>query len=227
MLSGHLLTENRNALVVNTRVTLAVGKAERDAAIDMAKHIAGGSAPVTLAADRGYDTRGFLASLREMAVTPHVAQNRGGRSSAIDERTTRHSGYEFSQRRRKRVEEVFGWMKTVARMRKTRFRGPDRVGGMFTLAAQPTIRSACGISRRIAPERRAVVLEPTLADADGPSRAARGRPDLHLLTPRLVSARRPGSQVHPRSHPSTLASDRPAFCIAACSPRSPVRPTAR
>jgi IS5 family transposase len=93
------------------------------------------SKKVTLGGDRGYDTRGFVAALRELNVTPHVAQNDSNRSSAIDGRTTRHEGYAISQRKRKRVEEVFGWMKTVALQRKTRFRGLDRVGYMFTLAA--------------------------------------------------------------------------------------------
>jgi len=131
---GHVLTENRNGLVVDVRLTQASGTAERDAALEML-----GSKPttrqVTLGADRGYDTRGFVASARELHVTPHVAQNDRCRRSAIDDRTTRHEGYATSQRRRKRVEEVFGWIKTVALQRKTRFRGVDRVGWMFTFAA--------------------------------------------------------------------------------------------
>ena len=90
---------------------------------------------LTLGADRGYDTAGFVNRLREMNVTPHVAQNNANRRSAVDARTTRHEGYAISQRTRKRVEEVFGWMKTIALQRKTRFRGPDRTGWMFTLAA--------------------------------------------------------------------------------------------
>jgi IS5 family transposase len=132
---GHLLTENRNGLVVNACVTLATGTAERDAAAEMAEHTRWRRDRITLGADRGYDTSGFVAAMRELGVTPHVAQHTSGRSSAIDARTTRHAGYAISQRRRKRVEEVFGWLKTVALMRKTRFRGPDRVGWMFTLAA--------------------------------------------------------------------------------------------
>ena len=132
---GHVLTENRNGLVVDVRLTQATGKAERDAAIDM---LAGKPAgrKATLGADRGYDTRGFVEQLRAINVTPHVAQNvnrRGG--SAIDERTTRHESYDLSQWKRKRVEEVFGWLKTVALQRKTRFRGTERVGWMFTLGA--------------------------------------------------------------------------------------------
>jgi hypothetical protein len=82
-----------------------------------------------------YDTRDFVEQMRELQITPHVAQNTTHRRSAIDGRTTRHEGYAISQKKRKRVEEVFGWMKTIALQRKTRFRGPDRVGWMFTFAA--------------------------------------------------------------------------------------------
>jgi IS5 family transposase len=131
---GHILTENRNGLVVDVRLTQASGTAERAAAEAM---ISGKpkSRSVTLAGDRGYDTRSFVATMRELNVTPHVAQNDSNRRSAIDGRTTRHTGYAVSQRKRKRVEEVFGWIKTVALQRKTRFRGLERVGWMFTLAA--------------------------------------------------------------------------------------------
>ena len=132
---GHVLTENRNGLVVNTRLTMASGTAERDAAIAMADQIPGGSKRVSVGADRAYDTRDFVEQMRQRCVTPHVAQNDTGRRSAIDAHTTVHSGYAISQRKRKRVEEVFGWMKTVALQRKTRFKGPDKVGWMFTFAA--------------------------------------------------------------------------------------------
>jgi transposase len=132
---GHVLMENRNGLVVETRLTAATGTAEREAALEMI-----GAKPqrgrVTLGGDKGYDTREHVAGLRQLKVTPHVAQNterRGG--SAIDARTTRHAGYTASQTKRKRVEEIFGWFKTVALMRKTRFRGLERVGWMFTWAA--------------------------------------------------------------------------------------------
>jgi transposase len=131
---GHVLTENRNGLVVDVRLTQASGTAEREAALAMI----GGKAPskrVTLAGDRGYDTRGFVAATRELKVTPHVARNDSNRRSAIDGRTTRHDGYGVSQRKRKRVEEVVVWMKTIALQRKTWFRGLDRVGWMFTFAA--------------------------------------------------------------------------------------------
>jgi hypothetical protein len=93
------------------------------------------SKPATLGADRGYDTAAFVKQMRDRKVRPHVAQNDSHRRSAVDARTTRHEGYVISQRKRKRVEEVFGWMKTVALQRKTRFLGPDRTGWMFTLAA--------------------------------------------------------------------------------------------
>ena len=132
--NGNLLTENRNGLIVTTELFQANGTAERDAGLVMLEAVPG-DGRITVGADKGYDTRDFVAECREMNVTPHVAQNTTNRSSAIDERTTRHRGYGLSQRKRKRVEEVFGWMKTVARMRKTYFRGPDRVGWMFTFAA--------------------------------------------------------------------------------------------
>jgi IS5 family transposase len=131
---GHVVTENRNGLVVDTRLTLATGTAERDAAFQMLERKPA-ARRATLAGDRGYDTRGFVEKLRGLKVTPHVAQNTNRRRSAIDGRTTRHEGYAVSQRKRKRVEEVFGWLKTIALQRKTRFRGPDRVGWMFTFAA--------------------------------------------------------------------------------------------
>jgi transposase len=131
---GHVVTENRNGLVVDLRVTQATGTAERDAAADMLEHKPLWK-PATLGADRAYDTRDFVKQLRNLNVTPHVAQNTTHRRSAIDQRTARHSGYEISQRKRKRVEEVFGWLKTVGLQRKTRFRGLARVGWMFTLSA--------------------------------------------------------------------------------------------
>jgi len=131
---GHVVTENRNGLVVDARLTLANGTAERDAAAAMLEQKPAGRR-VKLGGDRGYDTAGFIEKLRGLQVTPHVAQNTTNRQSAIDARTTRHEGYAVSQRKRKRVEEVFGWLKTVALQRKTRFRGPDRVGWMFTFAA--------------------------------------------------------------------------------------------
>jgi len=133
---GHVLMENRNGLVVDTRLTRATGTAERDAALEMAARIPGGTRRVTLGGDKNYDTRDFVDKLREAAVTPHVAQNQHERRrSAIDQRTTQHPGYAISQKKRKRVEEIFGWIKTIGGLRKTKHRGKDRVGWMFTFAA--------------------------------------------------------------------------------------------
>ena len=121
---GHVLTENRHGLVVDVELTEADGYAERDAALAMLERSVRG--PATLGADRGYDTRDFVWDLRGLGVTPHVAQNEQGRRSAIDRRTTRHPGYRQSQRRRKRVEEVFGWIKTVGTGGKLRYLGRAR-----------------------------------------------------------------------------------------------------
>jgi transposase len=131
---GHVLMENRHGLVVDTRVTQATGTAEREAALAMAEAIPG-QQRVTLGADKNYDTRDLVRELRELQVTPHVAQHTTGRASAIDGRTTRHPGYAMSQRKRTCVEEIFGWMKTVGLLRKTRHRGVARVGWMFAFAA--------------------------------------------------------------------------------------------
>jgi transposase len=131
---GHVLMENRNGLVVGAELTPATGKAERETALDLLKQ-APRSEQGTVGADKGYDTRDFVAQARALGITPHVAQNTSGRKSAIDGRTTRHEGYSISQRIRKRVEEVFGWMKTIGLMRKTRHKGVDRVGWMFVFAA--------------------------------------------------------------------------------------------
>ena len=132
---GNILIENRNGLVVDTELLPANGTAERDAALMMAERIEGDKR-VTLAGDKGYDTKDFVAELRQINVTPHVAQNVSPRrSSAIDGRTTRHEGYRISQRRRKVVEEFFGWLKTVAGQRKTKYRGLWKVGWIFTFTA--------------------------------------------------------------------------------------------
>jgi transposase len=132
---GNVMIENRNGLVVDTELLQCNGTAERDAALLMAERI-DGNQRVTIAADKGYDTKDFVHEMRNMNVTPHVAQNnnrRGG--SAIDQRTTRHAGYQVSQKKRKRIEEVFGWLKTVGMLRKTRHRGIHKVGWVFTFAA--------------------------------------------------------------------------------------------
>ena len=129
---GHILMENRNGLAVKTRLTSATGTAEREAALDMAFDI-DGLHRVTVGADKGYDTRDFVSGLRALTITPHVAQRAKG--SAIDGRTTRHVGYKLSQKKRKRVEEIFGWMKTVAWLRKARYRGREKIDWLFTLSA--------------------------------------------------------------------------------------------
>jgi transposase len=132
---GHGLMENRHGLVVEAGLTLADGHAERVAALHMIEPRADRPRSITLGADKAYDAEDFVNELRSMNVTPHVAQNTSGRSSAIDGRTTRHGGYAVSQRIRKGIEEAFGWIKTVAGQDKTKFRGRDRVGWAFTFAA--------------------------------------------------------------------------------------------
>jgi transposase len=132
---GHALMENRSGLLVGACLTRADGHAERVAALAMIKPHADRPRPITLGTDKGYDSADFVKELRSMRVTPHVAQNTSGRRSAIDGRTTRHTGYRLSQRIRKRIEEAFGWIKTVAGQAKTRFRGVERVGLAFTFAA--------------------------------------------------------------------------------------------
>src|SRR2546429_7550436 len=133
--NGNLLVENRNGLIVNTEVFEANGTAERDAALVMLEQIPG-TKHVTVGGDKAYDTADFVAECRNLKVTPHVAQNleRPG-GSAIDARTTQHAGYAISQRKRKRVEECFGWLKTIALLRKVRHRGVFKVGWVFTFAA--------------------------------------------------------------------------------------------
>jgi transposase len=133
--NGNLLTENRNGFIITTEVFPATGTAERHAAMLLLEQIPGGHR-VTVGADKAYDTKDFVCECRNMNVTPHVAQNtkRSG-GSAIDGRTVRHEGYDVSQKKRKRIEECFGWLKTIALMRKVRHRGIEKVGWVFTFAA--------------------------------------------------------------------------------------------
>jgi len=132
--SGNLLVENRNGLIVNAMAWQATGTAERDTALLLLEQIPG-ERRVTVGGDRGFDTADFVAECRHMQVTPHVAQNQGRRGgSAIDQRTTRHAGYPVSQRKRKRIEECFGWLKTIALLRKVRHRGLLKVDWVFTFA---------------------------------------------------------------------------------------------
>jgi transposase len=133
--NGDLLIENRNGLIVNAELLQANGRAERDAALVMLEQLAGGGR-VTVGGDKGYDAAEFVDECRHMNVTPHVAQNtaRSG-GSAIDARTTRHAGYGVSQKKRKRIEECFGWLKDIALLRKLKHRGLFKVGWIFTFAA--------------------------------------------------------------------------------------------
>jgi len=133
--NANLLTENRNGLVMNAEVFQSNGTAERDAALVMLEQLPGANR-LTVGADKGYDTSGFVAECRHLNVTPHVAMNTGRRGgSAIDQRTARHAGYKISQKKRKRIEECFGWIKDIALMRKMKHRGLEKVGWLFTFAA--------------------------------------------------------------------------------------------
>jgi hypothetical protein len=132
---GHGLMENRSGLLVDARLTRVSGHAERLAALDMIQPRADGPRAITLGADKGYDAADFVEELRTLNVRPHVARNTSGRRSAIDRRTSRHPGYAASQRIRKRIEEAFGWIKTVAGLRKAKLRGLARVDWAFTFAA--------------------------------------------------------------------------------------------
>ena len=138
---GHALMENRNGLVVQAELNHADGHGERKAALEMLnRHSPGSTRRLTLGADKGYDSADFIAALRRMVVTPHVAQK--VRHSAIDGRTTQHPGYALSQRRRKKIEEPFGWAKTVGGMTQTLHRGLDRVRANFTMTM-----AACNLAR--------------------------------------------------------------------------------
>src|SRR3954468_21191972 len=131
---GHALMENRHGLVVGATLTPATGTAEREAAIKMIVRRSPGARRLTLGADKGYDTKNFVADLRELNIAPHVAQNTTNRASAIDGRTTRHPGYAVSQIIRKRIEESFAWTKTIAGLHKTKHRGVGRVAFQFVFA---------------------------------------------------------------------------------------------
>jgi hypothetical protein len=142
---GQALMENRHGLLVDFQVTTATGTAERDVVpqlIDAARQR--GFHPRTLGADKGYDTRDFVQTLRAQGVTPHVAQNTSGRRSAVDGRTTHGSGYDASQKVRRRIEEIFGWIKTVGGLRRTRYRGLERVdfAGYLVATAYNLVRLA-------------------------------------------------------------------------------------
>ncbi len=141
--SAHALMENRNGLLVDFRVDEANGYAERRNALDMLADNVVKDRRITVAGDAGYDTAGFVAECRAINVTPHIAQTRDPRRrSAIDDRTTRHAGYLVSQRKRKRVEEIFGWMKTIGGFRRTRFKGlrRTRLAAMIVAATYNLLR---------------------------------------------------------------------------------------
>lgn len=133
---AHLLTENRHGLIIDTAVTAARGTAERDAAVALLGELPLTTRRVTVAADKAYDVRAWVAAVRRMGITPHVAQNEFGYGgSAIDARTTRHEGYRLSHRKRKLIEQAFGWLKTVALVRKLRHRGGRLVDWQFSFGA--------------------------------------------------------------------------------------------
>ncbi len=131
---GHLLMEKRHGLVVDAQVSQATGTAEREAAIAMVEALTG-TRRVTVGADKNYDPKGFVEAMRCANATPHVAQNDTHRSSAIDGRTTRHAGCRTSQTIRKRIEECFGWLKTIGGLRKSRFVGREKLDFHFVLGA--------------------------------------------------------------------------------------------
>jgi transposase len=131
--AGHVLMENRNGLAVEGQITKATGTAEREAALEMLSEVSADKR-ITVGADKAYDTHNFVEQARALNVTPHVTQNTKGRRSAIDGRTTRHDGYAISLRCRARIEEIYGWLKTVGGQRKTRYRGEESVGWMFQLS---------------------------------------------------------------------------------------------
>ena len=134
--SGHFLMEHRNALIVDAELTQADGYAERATALEMLARLPEQARRRTVAADKAYDTKGFVAGCRDLGVTPHVAQNTSGhRRSAIDGRTTRHAGHVTSLRIRKRIEEPFGWVKTIAGGRKLRYKGRERNRAWFKTTA--------------------------------------------------------------------------------------------
>src|SRR3954464_835464 len=133
--SAHLLMENRSALIVDAELTTADGYAERATAIEMLARLPGTARRRTVAGDKGYDTRGFVAQARDLGFTPHVAQNTTRQRSAIDGRTTRHRGHQTSMRIRKRIEEPFGWIKTIGGGRKLRYLGRERNRAWFKLTA--------------------------------------------------------------------------------------------
>ena len=191
---GHALMENRNGLVVDTCLTPADGHAERVAALHMIEPRADRPQAITLGADKAYDAEDFVNELRSMKVTPHVAQNTSGRSSAIDGRTTRHAGYAVSQRIRKQIEEAFGWIKMVAGQEQTKFRGCDRVGWAFSFAATAYNLTRCRSCWRRRHERAGELpTQPPLADRRGRQLGSRSSRYLRALAIITTAANRHSS----------------------------------
>lgn len=148
---GHALMENRSGLIVQGELTQADGHAERQAALDMIhRHSPGLTRRLTLGADKGYDAAGFVHDLREACITPHVGQK--ARHSAIDRRTTRHDGYDLSLRHRKRIEEAFGWAKTIAGMAQTVYRGLDHVRALHLDDGRQQPRQTTPVAHRTSPK---------------------------------------------------------------------------
>ena len=139
---AHLLTENRHGFIIDTAVTDAMGTAERDAALHMLGELPLTTRRVTIGGDKNFDVPAWVAAVRQLGITPHIAQNTSKQRSAIDGRTTRHPGYALSQRCRKKIEQPFGWMKTVGLLRKLRHRGGRKVDWIvsFTAAAYNLVR---------------------------------------------------------------------------------------
>ena len=141
--TGNVMTENRNGFVVEAELRQVSGMVERETAKDMIVRYSPGAKRITVGADKAFDTAGFVADMRDFNVTPHVAQNTTNRLSAIDHRTNRHRGYEISQQKRKRVEEPFGWGKTIGGLARPMLRGVKRLDFKFTLQWRAIISSSC------------------------------------------------------------------------------------
>jgi hypothetical protein len=163
---GHALMENRSGLIVQGELTQADGRAERQAALDMVhRHSPGSTRKLTLGADKGYDAAEFVADLRQACVTPHVAQK--SRYSAVDGRTTRHDGYALSQKHRKRIEEAFGWAKTIGGLAQTMYRGVERVRSRFILTM--TANNLARLPRLLAAQGRQASSGADTLRADDPN----------------------------------------------------------
>jgi transposase len=198
---GHALMENRHGLVVGATLTPATGTAEREAAIKMIVRRSPGARRLTLGADKGYDTKNFVADLRDLNVAPHVAQNTTNRVSAIDGRTTRHPGYAASQIIRKRIEESFAWTKTIAGLHKTKHRGVGRVAFQFVFAMaayQSDPDAQITIDRRLRPiicQKQTIKLIQPIRSGIQHDATKENKENTALLRRQV---QRPASSVYPR-----------------------------